>query len=182
MKQVEITKKLNIPTSTLKDWSNSEHPRHDLFQLLTKLLSNEIESIQARPDYIKKSRTQNYHRLLHILNRNTNVSFTINDIIHAFNDIPYTQKIDEEKLIIERFFKECDEVDYKNLIAIKGINKDTLKNIYKDSIASRSLYSVQWNKILNITSINEDNYYTDNIMHIPKGISIIQKLRATNAH
>jgi len=182
MKQIEITKKLNIPSSTLKDWSNSNHPRHDLFQLLTKLSNDEIENIQARPNSIKKSRTQNYHRLLHILNRNTDVNFTLNDIIHAFNDTPYAHKTDEEKLIVERFFKECDEDDYKKLLAIKGIEKDNLKNIYKDSIAARSLYSEQWNKILNIATTNEDSSYTDSVIHIPKGVSIIEKLRADNAH
>ncbi|PHR54157.1 MAG: hypothetical protein COA44_13995 [Arcobacter sp.] len=61
MKQSEITKKLNIPPRTLKDWSNLEHPRHDFFQLLTKLSSNEIKDIQARPNYIKKTRTVKYH-------------------------------------------------------------------------------------------------------------------------
>ncbi|PHR58992.1 MAG: hypothetical protein COA44_02255 [Arcobacter sp.] len=182
MKQIEITKKLNIPSSTLKDWSNINHPRHDLFQLLTKLSSDEIKDIQTRPDYIKKSRTHNYHRLLHIINRNTNTNFTLNDIVHAFNATACTQKSDEEKLIIERFFKECDKDDYKKLIAIKGIEKDNLKSIYKDSIAARSLYRGQWDKIFNITSTNEERSYTGDVIYIPKGISIIEKLRANNAH
>jgi len=181
MKQTEITKKLNIPASTLKDWSKLEHPRHDLFQLLTKLSNDEIKDIQARPNYIKKTRTIKYHRLLHIINRNTSANFSLNDIIRAFNDTAYISKKNEEKIIIERFFKECDETDYKDLVAINGIKKNNLKNIYNNSVAARSLYNKQWNKILDIKNPPEDNSYTDKVIHIPKGIGIIEKLRMQNA-
>lgn len=77
MTQIQISKYLDIPLTTLNDWKKENSNRNKLYQLLINLDKNEVES--------KLNKKAN-HRFFHILNRNINdeTEFKFEDIKKHF--------------------------------------------------------------------------------------------------
>ena len=77
MTQIEISKYLDIPFTTLNDWKKENSNRNKLYQLLINLDKNLVENILNK---------QNNHRFFHILNRNIDSEkITYEDIKNAFS-------------------------------------------------------------------------------------------------
>ena len=91
-----------------------------------------------------------YHRLQHIVNRNSNVKFSLPEIIGIFSSGDYENKNINEKIVVEKFFKECDAEDYEKLLLFDEITAENIKTIYLASLASRSLYRNEWDNLLKL--------------------------------
>lgn len=182
MKQFEIIKKFDIPSSTLKDWSQEDDRRNSLYQFLRKITPEEFEQINSRQKVVKKRKQPSYHRILHIVNRNTGKKHTLPDIVKAFSENKeYANKSIEEKLILDRFFKECDEDDFKKLLLINGIKKTAIKKVYLKSPSSRSPFHKQWDKVLHVKNATIADGSGKIDASKSAGIAAIEKLRASRA-
>lgn len=176
MKKADITKKMGIPSSTLKDWSNSNDWRYDFSQLLQKMTSEELEKIMSRPDVQKRS--VKYHRLLHIVNRNTKLDIDLSDIANAFSKSDFQQKSELSHLIVDRFFRECDRDDYQKLLRVPGIDQEGVKLTYAQSPVSRAPFHQEWDNLLGVCSIAE----IQKTKKQPKAIEFIEQRRALKNH
>jgi hypothetical protein len=98
-------------------------------------------------------RTKDHFRLRQILNRNTfhdEDKFNRLEIIVAFKQREYGSLNRREKIIINRFFKECDIEDARDLIIRIGIAKLNIKMLFKTSpFMSKEGYDI-WFDFLNL--------------------------------
>ncbi len=179
MTKSEISKRLAVPLSTIKDWSRPDNRKHGLFLFLSKIRQEEFESIDKRSVVMKDRNEPKYHRLLHIVNRNSSETYTLADIKHAFDDSD--KKTIDDQLIIESFFKECDEDDYKRLLQFKTITKKLVKSAYRNSPSSRSLYHDYWDKVFHIMYKKSPIQGTPDNVAKTNGMSVIKKMRELHA-
>ena len=140
MTQIEISKYLEIPLTTLNDWKKEDSNRNKLYQLLIHLDKKELQNI---------SNKKITHRFFHILNRNIDehFKFTYCDIKKAFNKNNYDDASIKEQSIYSKFFKELSPDELEEFIATFDISKRDVKNIYITS-PFRSLTGVAkaWDK------------------------------------
>lgn len=90
------------------------------------------------------------HRLQHIVNRNSNSKRTLQQILAAFDATLYASKCIEDRITIEKFFKECDAEDYYKLLSFDEVRAENIKTIYLASPASQSLYRGEWDDLLEL--------------------------------
>ena len=126
---------LGISRSTLSNWAKEENEKHALYKLLLNLPSSEAAAL------LKKQPT---HRLSQLLNKNTadKYKFSYQEIVAAFKHSNYSELSVREKIIVERFFKECEYDDYKSLQVAYNIPRGNVKKLYISSQNLRSLTGV----------------------------------------
>ncbi|NQY23624.1 MAG: hypothetical protein HRT41_06295 [Campylobacteraceae bacterium] len=153
MTQVEISKYLEIPLTTLNDWKKEDSNRNKLYQLLIHLDKKELQNISEK---------KVTHRFFHILNRNIDehFKFTYSDIKKAFNKSKYDDASIKEQSIYSKFFKELSPDELEEFISTFDISKRDVKNIYITS-PFRSLTGVakSWDKRFRLKHLplNGDN-------------------------
>ena len=120
-----------------------------------------------------------YHRLQHIVNRNSVVQRTLPQILAAFDETPYDDKTGADKVVISKFFKECDAEDYEALLRFDEIRPENIKAIYLASPHSRSLYREQWDELLQLDPSErhqlEEDPATDK--PLPRGVTLVEEMR-----
>lgn len=92
--------------------------------------------------------------LLHlrqIINRNIARHYSLDDILKAFDKEDYHEKNEDQKLIIDRFFLEADEIDLFELLQYSQLNKKNIVNLYRTSSHSKNSQDTHWDSILDIT-------------------------------
>ncbi|MFA9375061.1 MAG: hypothetical protein ACERKK_12985, partial [Poseidonibacter sp.] len=140
MTQIEISKYLDIPLTTLNDWKKEDSNRNKLYQLLINLDKEEVLST-----FNKKTK----HRFFHILNRNVDDSSksTFDDIKKAFSKKNYHEATIKEQTIYAKFFKELEVDELDDFIKTFNVSKRDIKSIYISS-PFRSLSGVakNWDK------------------------------------
>lgn len=126
MTQVQISKYLDIPFTTLNDWKKEDSNRNKLYQLLLSLDEDEVKN--------KLSKKTN-HRFFHILNRNIDnySKFTSTDIKKAFDKKDYHEATLREQSIYAKFFKELEPEELDELTKTFNISKRNIKSIYTSS-------------------------------------------------
>lgn len=126
MTQIEISKYLDIPLTTLNDWKKEDSNRNKLYQLLINLDKNEVEN--------KLNKKAN-HRFFHILNRNINneIKFTFEDIKKAFSKNDYHDATIKEQTIYAKFFKELESKELDDFVKVFNVSKRYIKLIYISS-------------------------------------------------
>lgn len=126
MTQIEISKYLDIPLTTLNDWKKEGSNRNKLYQLLINLDKKEVES---------KLNKKVYHRFFHILNRNINdeTKFTFEDIKNAFSKNDYHDATIKEQIIYAKFFKELESEELDDFVKAFNVSKRDIKLIYISS-------------------------------------------------
>lgn len=126
MTQIEISKYLDIPLTTLNDWKKEDNNRNKLYQLLINLDKNEVEN---------KFNKKTNHRFFHILNRNINdeTKFTFEDIKKAFSKNDYNDATIKEQSIYAKFFKELEVEELDDFVKTFNVSKRDIKQIYISS-------------------------------------------------
>lgn len=121
-----------------------------------------------------------FHRLLPIINRNVTGKSTMMDIKRAFRNEPYEQKSAKSRMIIDRFFKECDRDDLDALIVLDGITVESVRSVYLDAPASGSFGTQGWHDVLNIKA--SQKHVKSVVVPRPRARSIdkIMKMRASD--
>lgn len=74
------------------------------------------------------------HRIFHIINRNIddNYKYSKEEIINSFKKEKYSLLNPREKIVLSKFFKECDEEDFISLTNTFDLSKEDIKRLYKD--------------------------------------------------
>ena len=102
MRESEALKILNIPTSTLKEWSKPIHPKHKLY-----LLIKHTDAKQAL-----RTITQNVPApILTLLNRNIKAQehFHNDEIFKLFSKKSYAKLTPRERVAFAKLVRELDE-------------------------------------------------------------------------
>jgi hypothetical protein len=152
MTQIQISKYLEIPLTTLNDWKKEDSNRNKLYQLLINLDEKEV--------FNKLNKKAN-HRFFHILNRNINdeSKFSFEDVKKAFSRNDYHDATIKEQTIYAKFFKEIEVNELDNFAKTFNISKRDIKQIYISS-PFRNLNGLAktWDKRFRIkhTSINTE--------------------------
>jgi len=144
MTNKQISEIYEIPLSTVHEWSKPTHNKHKVYLHL-----------QNSSPYIPHKN----HRLLHILNRNilNTQKYTIEEIETTLNSKTSNFANQRQKIIVSKFFKECDVEDLEKLIKEHGVSIKRVKKIYEES-PERKLLGVQkvWNKRFRLKAIKTE--------------------------
>ncbi len=172
MTQLQISKYLDIPFTTLNDWKKENSNRHKLYQLLINLDEKEM---------LNKLGKKTTHRFFHILNRNIDVSlkFTLEDIINAFNKTDYHDSTLKEQSIYAKFFKELEPEELDEFIKTFNVSKRDIKRIYISS-PFRSLKGIAktWDRRFRLKHLD---FKLDNKKTIPQALqNILRRKKLSN--
>ncbi len=126
MTNIEISKYLDIPLTTLNDWKKINSNRNKLYELLINLDKEEV---------LNKLDKKTNHRFFHILNRNVSedYKFTFEDVKNAFDKKDYCQASEKEQSIYSKFFKELEPEQLEEFVKNFGVSKRNIKSIYVSS-------------------------------------------------
>lgn len=141
---------LGISRSTISNWENEDNEKHPLYVLLRNLSSSQAQEL------LKKHPT---HRLSQLLNKNTSLEqrFSYEEIVNTFKKSNYLNLSKREKIIINRFFQECDYSDYKTLQDVYKIPRGNVKKLYVSSHELRTLRGVAktWDRSFRLSHIEQ---------------------------
>lgn len=125
MTQIEISKYLDIPFTTLNDWKQENSNRNKLYKLLSNLEKELVEKILNKKEN---------HRFFHILNRNiADKKFNYDDIKDAFSKKDYHEGTIREQIVYSKFFKELEVDELEEFISVFSLSKRNIKDVYKTS-------------------------------------------------
>ncbi len=172
MTQIQISKYLDIPFTTLNDWKKEDSNRNKLYQLLINLDEKEVQS---------KLTKKTNHRFFHILNRNINnySKFTADDIREAFDKKDYHEATLREQSIYAKFFKELEANELDEFIKTFNVSKRDIKSIYASS-PFRSLKGVAkiWDRRFRLKNLDSK---LENKKVVPLALqNIINRKNLTN--
>ena len=134
---------------------------------------------QLLQDTVRDHMKPTYHRLQHIVNRNSSLQRTWPQILAAFDETPYEQKSGADKVVISKFFKECDAKDFEALLQFDEIRPENIKAIYLASPHSRSLYRKQWDELLQLDPSERHQLVEDPVTDkpLPRGVALVEEMR-----
>ncbi len=171
MTQIEISKYVDIPFTTLNDWKKDNSNRNKLYQLLINLDKNLVENILNK---------QNNHRFFHILNRNIDSEkITYQDIKKAFSKKDYHAGTIKEQTIYSKFYKEIELDELDDFVKTFCVSKRDIKAIYISS-PFRNINGVakKWDKRFRLSHIDSN---LERESKIPTALqNILNKKNLTN--
>lgn len=157
MTQIQISKYLDIPLTTLHDWKQEDSNRNKLYQLLINLDENYV---------LPKLNKKVNHRFFHILNRNVddNSKSSFNEIKKAFSQKDYHVGTIKEQTIYSKFFRELEVEELEDFLKTFNVSKRNVKSIYISS-PFRSLKGVakNWDKRFRLKHLNMLTEHKKNI-------------------
>lgn len=172
MTQIQISKYLDIPLTTLHDWKKEDSSRNKLYQILINLDEKEVLSTLNK---------KTNHRFFHILNRNVdnNSKSSFNEIKKAFSRRDYHQGTIKEQTIYAKFFKELEVDELEDFIKTFNVSKRDIKCIYSTS-PFRNLSGVakSWDRRFRLKYLNNDTEYK---MNVPSALqNILNRKKLVN--
>lgn len=104
MQESEALKLLNIPRSTLKEWSNPEHAKHKLYLLIKH--TDAKRALQAITQTVPRA-------ILTLLNRNIKETeqFKNDEIFKLFSKKSYAKLTSREQVAFAKLVREIDDDD-----------------------------------------------------------------------